>query len=579
MGETNQMKIQIDNFCALSHVEFTLNPGINVIAGKNGSGKSQLLMTIADQYGNQTLNHEGFKNISIKTVVITPKPKKVLWRPAIRKIGENARGQEYANLTPLSYVSTNYGPDYGYSYNVDERFQRLHDTITNLYIAGNLKTSAQEDVEVWSKIVSSFKKVFDKELAGEYKKEGGRVGLKLSSGVSAFHTLSTGELEFISLLRDLLTEPEVDLFLIDEIDAHFHPDLQYKLVSEINDIIQGKYLLLTTHSPSLMLSVEPQNLFYLRKSNEVKPGENQIICLSEDFKLMESVSEMYGGFVSDIRLANQYTQSASYDLIKYASECLEDSAVLGEEKSNDADPQTTSLRANLLGLPDNSKIIEIGAGRGRLLEAFSKINDEQLAKLNYVGIDCNADNLDDLNTFAEMLGIKSKFKSFETKIKIDGTDNFDLCILANVIHEVGPDELIKFFNDIIKVANQHSKIIILEILELAVGEKRFVMFDEKALNKIFENNTNSKKLSVSNAKPKSHSGNTLLEYYINILDNTASIDIDDIKQGLNTIVEATAKEIAGHIKEASLNTRSLAFKCHNLSNARAFIEILQAKQE
>jgi hypothetical protein len=63
-------------------------------------------------------------------------------------------------------------------------------------------------------------------------------------------------------------------------------------------------------------------------------------------------------------------------------------------------------------------------------------------------------------------------------------------------------------------------------------------------------------------------------------DDTIPLSIDDIKEGLSSIITTLSKEIAQHIiKENNLNGRSLAFKCHNLANASAYIEILQNNEK
>ncbi|HNW74273.1 MAG TPA: AAA family ATPase, partial [Bacteroidales bacterium] len=56
------MEITINDFCSLKNVGFVLDSGVYTIAGKNGSGKSQLLMAIAHQYGNTLLSQYGFNN-------------------------------------------------------------------------------------------------------------------------------------------------------------------------------------------------------------------------------------------------------------------------------------------------------------------------------------------------------------------------------------------------------------------------------------------------------------------------------------------------------------------------------------
>lgn len=243
-------------------VNFELESGVYTVAGKNGSGKSQLLMAIAHQYGNNLLTQYGFNRdiIDEKSVQINPKPRKVLWRPPIRKIGEASRGSLYATMGPTSYMDIdNFS---GYTFSVDERFTQLHNRIANIFVAGTIQNANEQNKKLWRTISESFTRVFHKSIDGKFNPQGGRIGLKLENNeVSNFSTLSSGEQEFLSLVCDLITEPEVDLFLIDEIDLHFHPDLQMIVLNEIEVHLKDRILLATTHSPSVALRCFCQKFF------------------------------------------------------------------------------------------------------------------------------------------------------------------------------------------------------------------------------------------------------------------------------------------------------------------------------
>lgn len=574
------MRIEIKNFCALKNVEFTLNPGINVIAGKNGSGKSQLLMALAHQYGNQTLRKNGFENIQVKTVVIEPRPRKVLWRQPIRNVGSGTRGNKYATLSPPSYASRE--DHIGYTWGVDERYNNLHNSLTNMYVAGNLLDSSPDNRENWIKLTTSFLRIFGKEFAGEYTSRAGRVGIRFENEICRFDTLSTGELEFLSLFSDILTEPEVDLFIIDEIDAHFHPNLQRALIAELESIASGKNILLTTHSPALMLSVPPSNLFYLRHASELGQNENQIIRLVEDIKLLSSISEMYAGFIGDIRVGRHFFESVNHELLVYADQCLSDSVVIGHEKSKDSDSQTSILRGLLLTEHDEVVVQEVGVGKGRLLAAFNSLTDRQLAKISYIGIDIDEDNLEELDAYAETIGLKQKLKSFRCTSTIDATNKADLCILANVLHEVGPDMMCNFLSQVIASLKNGSKILILEALELAVGEKRFVVFDAQSINEILKRNIDTKNVSANFASIVSFGGTPLLEGVITVSKVEALIPLshEDIIAGLRSIIESVSEKLSLAVDgREALRARSLAFHCHNIANACGFMKKLQHNRQ
>lgn len=572
------MNLYIENFCALSKVNIDLQCGINILAGKNGTGKSQLLMAIAHQYGNQTLRKQGFEDIDLKIVEITPKPKKVLWRQPIRNIGSGTKGQKFATLSPPSYYQRE--DDIGYTWNVDERYNNLHNTLTNMYVAGNLNGASSASIDNWKTLRKSFNNVFNKEIDGEFTSNAGRIGLRLSANdLSRFDTLSTGELEYLSLLCDLLTEKDVELFLIDEIDAHFHPNLQGMLINEIKNIVDEKYLLFTTHSPSLMLSVPTSNVFYLKHSNDVKENENQAVCIKDDITLLDSLAEMYSGFVTDLRVGNHYFESANYELLRYANECLGDSATVGSEKASDTDPQTSILRGLLLNSQGDFFITEIGAGKGRLLQAFQALSDDCLNKIHYTAVDIDNNSLGELQDFSKKLGIDKKFKSFKCQVSCKGCSPSNLFIMANILHEIGPDNLHEIFNDIFSLSKNESTILILEALELAVGEKRYVLFDDDSLKEIFKSHIAQGNLTMNCAKPNSFKGTPLLEIVIRVsTDQEINIDKSDVVRGLKRLIDNNSSELAGKINTiSSLNARSLAFKSHNIANANIYLKLLEKR--
>ncbi|HPE09229.1 MAG TPA: AAA family ATPase [Saprospiraceae bacterium] len=571
------MKIEIHDFYSLKNVEFSLYEGINVLAGKNGSGKSQLLILIANQFGNQTLGQYGFEKPKGKTIItIDPRPKKVLWRPPIRKIGEGSKHEFYAKLDPLSYIK---GSNFtGYTHSVDERYVWLHSVVTQLFIAGNIKNAKENEIKNWGILSESFKRVFGKEIIGEFTSDGGRVGLLLPNReISKFATLSTGELEFLSIISDILKESEVDLFLIDEIDAHFHPDLQKVIINEINNVLEGRTALITTHSPSVMLSVPMSNLFYLKKDIDVGEGENQIVKLSNDIELLDKVSEMYAGFIPDIRLQKHLLEKANYEMFVYANKCLEESGVLSGEKAKDYEPQTSYLRAILTSKKGDYSFYEIGAGKGRLLKAFQSMKPESMALIDYYAIDHEGELLKELEGYADELKVKDKFKSFHAIEKIDEGEIIDVCLLANIIHEVGPDNLSQFFNKIFKNCKVGSQILVLEALELAVGEKRYVLFNPAAFEALFHSLIYKGCISTNYAPPVSHNGTPLLEYNITIR-STEGLELTkkDIMLGLDAVIQRGSSIIKDNLEDSKLGGRQLGFISHNIANASAYRLLMES---
>src|ERR1022692_1398376 len=94
------MKIHVENFYSIKFASFDLRPGISVLAGKNGSGKSQLLAAIASvsDKGPTGVSQFGFETNAGETIKVDPVPRAVLWRPPVRRIGEERLAQDFIPL-------------------------------------------------------------------------------------------------------------------------------------------------------------------------------------------------------------------------------------------------------------------------------------------------------------------------------------------------------------------------------------------------------------------------------------------------------------------------------------------------
>jgi len=573
------MKIEIKDFCALKRVEFEINPGISIIAGKNGCGKSQLLMALAHQYGNQTLKNPVYYDIHTKNVTINDKPNKALYRPAVRQYGAPSSTM-FTAINPPNYLQRN-DPNWGYTSQIEGRFTSLHNDLTRLYVSHGMSQNEQNrDMSGWKRIHESFYKVFNKRIDGIFDEtQGGRVGLVLDNErITPFHSLSTGELEFLSLVKDLVTENEVDLFLIDEIDAHFHPDLQNKIIDVIWDIIGDRYLLITTHSPSLMLSVEPANLYYLQKFDEITRGQNQIVRLADDLDVMQKISELYVGFVSDVRFSSFISNTKNQEVYNFISECLRPSQVLEDGVTGQSEPQNSSLRAVILGIGSNTNIIDYGCGKGRLLSAFDAIDDRTLGYISYVGYDIDEANISDFQSVVEKYRLNSRFREEAKHLLTLGNQTFDICLMANVLHEIGPDKIANSFNTLFGISNPMAKIIIFEALELYEGEENYVVFDGDSIKALLSRLEQEGKVSTSDSHPSSFNGRPLLEMHVTILAEDCTICNEDVIRALDVTIKNSANKLSEHVSGTELKSKQYAFYCHNIAHAEAYKAIL-AKQE
>jgi len=87
----------------------------------------------------------------------------------------------------------------------------------------------------------------------------------LSDGYRSVFVMITDLLLRLSLstprMEDLLFQEAV--CLIDEIDAHLHPRLQERVLPGLRTLFPNVQFIATTHSPFIVASVEPHNVFRL----------------------------------------------------------------------------------------------------------------------------------------------------------------------------------------------------------------------------------------------------------------------------------------------------------------------------
>jgi hypothetical protein len=79
----------------------------------------------------------------------------------------------------------------------------------------------------------------------------------------------SGFLQWLSVLA-LATDPDLDLLLLDEPDAHLHSSLQEELLGALRQVAAttGKQMLVATHSTEILRNAEPKDILHVRRGQE-----------------------------------------------------------------------------------------------------------------------------------------------------------------------------------------------------------------------------------------------------------------------------------------------------------------------
>ena len=562
------MRLHVQNFCSIGLAELQLQRGISLLAGRNGAGKTQFLLAVSAGVAKEhhTLYQNGVAPESVGTAVIATDSRNVLYRPSLRRNGEGSRNVPYATLALSEWNKSNGA---GYRWGIDERFTRLHDRLAKLYVAADPRHASTEDSARWRTVCNSFRAAFDRELVASGSAEGLKIGLELAGGgLCAFALLSTGELEFLALICDLLTAGDVDLFLTDELDVHFHADLQRKVIEVIEPLVADRYFLVSTHSPIAMLSVAPDRVYFMRSQSEVPVGTNQIARLSDDVALFSRIADLYPGFVEDARLSQRLQAAGNANICAYAAECLRP----GEATSPraDSDPQNSALRGTVLQLAGEPTVVDVGAGNGGLLSAFRTLDDATARRFAYHAVDVDAVALARLRDWAIKDGVVARFRACDFHQDVPDVQA-DLVLAANVVHEVGPENLASFLTQLLRATKAGGSLLIFEVRELRVGEERFVLFDDADLRMLFQRLLNRGAVEIASSHPLSYKGVPLLEFHVRVRQTDLAVEPADVATALDGVVDRCAQTLGRHIGKAEqLSALQLAFVSHNLANAAAF---------
>lgn len=84
--------------------------------------------------------------------------------------------------------------------------------------------------------------------------------------------------------------------LVDEPELHLHPNLQLKVLDYFRALTVGTpiQVILTTHSPTMVESASFEELYLLKPSELIDPGENQLVQIAENEEKLRFLRDTFG---------------------------------------------------------------------------------------------------------------------------------------------------------------------------------------------------------------------------------------------------------------------------------------------
>jgi predicted ATPase/predicted RNase H-like HicB family nuclease len=112
--------------------------------------------------------------------------------------------------------------------------------------------------------------------------------------------LSSGEKEVLATyIHFHQLNPQDAVILFDEVDAHLHPDLERRYLEVFRRMSANNQILLTTHSPEIMVAAGSESLYTVSKVQEGN-GSNQLARVTGNDEMHSALSSIMGsnGMVS-----------------------------------------------------------------------------------------------------------------------------------------------------------------------------------------------------------------------------------------------------------------------------------------
>lgn len=210
-------RIKVDNLWGERSVDWCPSRQVNVLSGTNGTGKSTILRSVYSLFSNGSLSEQYLQLFDSLEVELEDGS---MYSSAVPFDPDSVQGNVLSNLCSWDSYST---AD-TLSFTADEKFCDIIDD----YLKLTRKTIVRNTSEVQ---------------------------FSLPSGKTiSFPMLSSGEKELLKIMVLASFATQQDVIILDEPENSLHFDWQKNLVSSILELSSGAQIILSTHSPAIIMN-------------------------------------------------------------------------------------------------------------------------------------------------------------------------------------------------------------------------------------------------------------------------------------------------------------------------------------
>ncbi len=291
-------KIEIKDYFGKGNFEWNLDPVVNILGGKNGSGKSSIFKLCYELLSNEKINEttdDTFKKIFKEVILTFSNGWTMTWPTKKSNIGTlsldsgttsilrdvteikdgNGKEQKFSELQNIIHVflinSFEQHVNKAILYGQQPKTIQLDDpTMLDLLIKDQIDLrnrdlakimeelidNTEEDEKTHKEYAKKYKKIYSalNHFLQEYDKKIGSTFEFTKNGKHInYENLSMGEKQVLLLLLMVSnTNQEPCIFFMDEPDLSMHIDWKEILVKELHELNPNMQIILSTHAPSVI---------------------------------------------------------------------------------------------------------------------------------------------------------------------------------------------------------------------------------------------------------------------------------------------------------------------------------------
>ncbi len=369
---------------------------------------------------------------------------------------------------------------------------------------------------------------------------GSRIGRGADEGLLMFNrkldtaSLSDGQRALLRVavaLHAQSTKLDEAILVLDEPENHLHPDALVEFIDRLIKATPNGQLWIATHSIHVLSYVEPESLWFAedgRLSWAGRQPEHVLRSLVGD-------DERVGRLERFIHLPSILAME------RFAAECLLPPSILSTGAEDPQSKQVYKIIASHRSEEAVLRILDFGAGRGRILVTLRQNIQNLSSYIDYRALEFNADARQScIGAIADAYELgreAAETRVYESEDALRQNLNehsVDVVVMCNVLHEIHPDDWRKIFTQqaLSYCLKPGGYLLLLEDMKIPYGENAhkhgFILLDTEQLQTLFS--IDREDSTQFSAHPSDNAGR--LKAHLIRADALKNVTMDSVKRAL-----------------------------------------------